>query len=269
MKKLLLASLIIILIISLLSCNKFGQQQAKPSKANEKTLVIKGKELKGTELIAFDEQGRKQKFQIKDVELDLKDPDKETYLYTVFYQNKTDSQWKNLCQPDVNNVAKAIALSGSWDKTGKYIDSSDIFTFGCTNGALAKCVRFGYKPWKNFQGKSLRDYHQACTRMIRADYCGNGKDHTQDGTSIDVYDVLNIQKPTANDKMVFEAAWQPDGATCINHPRWFDQLSKIRQECPNKLTGRINENGSCKTAKKAQESWSSALLFNDSFVRKP
>ncbi|MBG1271952.1 ADYC domain-containing protein [Nostoc sp. WHI] len=268
MKKLLIASLIIILLISLLSCTKNVQPQAKPSIASEKTVIIKGKDLKGTELIAFDEQGRKQKFQIKNVELDTKDPEKETYLYTVFYQDQTDSQWKNLCQPDVNKVAKAISLSGSWDETGKHIESSDIFTFGCTNGALAKCVRFGYKPWKSFQGKPLRDYHQACTRMVRADYCGNGKAHTRDGALIDVHDVLNIQKPTLNNKMVFEAAWQPDGATCINHPRWFDKLSEIRQECPNKLIGRINENGSCNTAKKAQQNWSSALLFNDSFLRK-
>lgn len=269
MKKLLIASLIIILLISLLSCSKNVKPQAKPSIASEKTVIIKGKDLKGTELTAFDEQGRKQKFQIKDVELDPKDPEKETYLYTVLYQDQTDSQWKNLCQPDVNKVAKAISLSGSWDETGKHIESSDIFTFGCTNGALAKCVRFGYKPWKSFQGKPLRDYHQACTRMVRADYCGNGKAHTRDGTLIDVHDLLNIQKLTPNNKMVFEAAWQPDGATCINHTRWFDKLSEIRQECPNKLTGRINENASCNTAKKAQQNWSSALLFNDSFLRKP
>ena len=51
----------------------------------QKTEIIKGKDLKGTQFNAVDEQGKKLNFQIKDVELDPKDPEKETYLYTVFY----------------------------------------------------------------------------------------------------------------------------------------------------------------------------------------
>ena len=39
-------------------------------------------------------------------------------------------------------------------------------------------------------------FHQACTRLVRADYCGNGVYHTATGTSIDVYDSLNIQTRT-------------------------------------------------------------------------
>lgn len=87
--------------------------------------------------------------------------------------------------------------------------------------------------------------------MARADYCGNGKAHTREGTGINVYDVLGIQKKTDVSGMVFEAAWEPDGATCINHPRWFETLSQIRKECPEKLKDRINEGRSCTTAQKA------------------
>jgi hypothetical protein len=276
MKKLLLYALIIIFAVLLVSCEKFtkvqngsnvpNQEQATPA-TSEKTVIIKGKDLKGAELTAVNEQGRKINFQIKDVELDPKDPAKETYLYTIFYLDKADSKWKNLCSPDAENVAKAIPLSGSWDETGAYIESN-LVTFSCTSGVLGKCVRFGYKPWKKEQGKSLRDFHQACTRMVRADYCGNGKGHTREGTLIDIYDVLNIQTPTPNNGMLFEAAWQPDGAACINRPRWFETLSDIRKECPEKLKGRINEGGSCTTAQKAKQNWSDALIFNDSLVRK-
>lgn len=277
MKKILLYAVIVTFLVSLISCKNFTQGQNSSNAPNqetatpaavEKTVTLKGKDLKGAELTGLDEQGRRHNFQIRDVELDPLDPENETYLYTVFYQDPADSKWKNLCTPDAENVAKAIPLSGSWDDTGSYIESSDIMTFGCTNGVLAKCVRFGYKPWKNLQGKSLRDYHQACTRMVRADYCGNGKSHTQEGTLIDVYDVLGIQKPTPNNGMVFEAAWQPDGAICINRPRWFETVSQIRKECPEKLRGRINEDGRCATAQKAKQHWSDSLLFNDSLVRK-
>jgi hypothetical protein len=278
MKKLLSSIIVVMFALSIVSCGNLTKEQnssnipkheqASPA-TGEKTTILKGKDLKGAQLTAFDEQGRKLTFQIKDVELDPKDAQKETYLYTVFYQDTADSQWKNLCEPDAENVAKAISLSGSWDDKGAHIDSKELFTFACTNGALAKCDRLGYKPWKKVEGKSLRNYHQACTRMVRADYCGNGNSHTRDGTQIDVYDVLGIQKPTPNDNMVFEAAWGPDGATCINRPRWFESLSDIRKECPEKLKSRINVGGSCSTAEKARQKWSDSLLFNDSLQRKP
>jgi hypothetical protein len=278
MKKIVLFTLIVIFAVVLISCGMFtkGQnysnapnQGQTPPTTSEKTLVLKGKDLKGAELTAVDEQGKKINFQIRDVELDPKDPRKETYLYTVFYLDPVDSQWKNLCQPDAENVAKVIPLKGEWDKTGAYIESSKLVTFSCTSGVLGKCVRFGYKPWKNIQGQSLRDFHQACTRMVRADYCGNGNSHTREGTLINIYDVLNIQTPTPNNGMVFEAAWRPEGATCINRPRWFDKLSDIYKECPEKLKGRINQGSNCTTAQKARENWSDSLLFNDSLLRKP
>ncbi|MBW4434899.1 MAG: hypothetical protein KME28_25095 [Pelatocladus maniniholoensis HA4357-MV3] len=279
MKKILLSALVIVLAISLIVWGKFteGQksnnisshQKPKQTVTNTKTDTLKGKDLKGAQFDAVDEQGRKLNFQIKDVELDPQDPEKETYLYTVFYLDRSDSKWKNLCTPDAKNVAKAIPLSGFWDKTGAYIESTNLVTFGCTSGVTAKCVRWGYKPWKNVKGKSLRDFHQACTRMARADYCGNGKPHTREGTLIYIYDVLDIQNKGSEKGMVFEAAWGPDGASCINRPRWFETLSEIRKQCPEKLTGRINENGSCATDQKALQNWPNSLLFNDSLVRKP
>lgn len=272
-----LYNLFIVSILFLVGCgtsaekptkNSLSEPVSSNSPPDQKTKTLKGKDLKGAQFNAVDEQGRTLNFQIKDVDLDPKDSEKETYLYTVFYLDSTDSKWKNLCTPDREDVAKAMPLTGSWDKTGAHIESSDIITFGCTSGVLAKCVRMGYKPWKTVKGTSLRDYHQACTRMARADYCGNGKSHTRDGTPINIYDELGIQKKTPHSGMVFEAAWSPEGATFINRPRWFETLSEIRQECPDKLKGRINEGGDWVTAEKVKQNWSNSLLFNDSLVRK-
>jgi hypothetical protein len=277
MKREFLYSLFLLPTLLLVGCEKLVEKPkvtsptepiSQNTSSGEKTKVIKGKDLKGAQLNAVDEQGKKLNFEIKDVELDPKDPEKETYLYTVFYVDSANSQGKNLCTPDAENVAKAIPLTGSWDETGAHTESSDIITFGCTSGVLAKCVRMGYKPWKTVKGTSLRDYHQACTRMARADYCGNGKSHTRDGTPINIYDELGIQKKTPNTGMVFEAAWSPEGATFINRPRWFETLSEIRQECPDKLKGRINEGGDGVTSEKVKQKWSNSLLFNDSLVRK-
>ena len=59
---------------------------------------------------------------------------------------------------------------------------------------------------------SLADYHQACTRMLRADYCGDGTPHTVDGTLINIYDGIGIQRDT--DDWAFEAEWTTTGARC-------------------------------------------------------
>jgi hypothetical protein len=207
---------------------------------------------------------------IQDVNLDPKDPEGEVYLYGVVYQNTPASQWQNICQPDRDNVAKAIPLSGQWDTRGNHIENERI-TFGCTNSALAKCVRWGYKPWKTVQGQSLRDYHQACTRMVLADYCGTGVAHTQEGTEIDIYDRLGIQKQTNNSGMEFEAAWNPDGAVAISRTRFPETLAQIKSECPERFkplqrnhSADIDTSTSLSLLKQYAPK---ALIFNDSFIK--
>ncbi|MBD2248113.1 ADYC domain-containing protein [Nostoc sp. FACHB-888] len=273
-KNLTLPCFIIILLVTYIFKKEYFQRWTKPIdfRLTEQKNIIsntisKGKALKGTQISGVNEQGKELRFQIRDVELDLKDLERETYLYTIFYWDKSDSQWKNLCKPDTNNDAKAIPLTGYWNATGAHVESSKLITFACTSGVLAKCVRWGYKPWKTIQGRSLRDFHQACTRMARADYCGNGKSHTKEGTEINIYDILGIQKKALKKNMVLEAAWGPDGAIYINHSRWFETLADIYKECPKKLINRINNNGDYTTKEKTSHIMSDALLFNDSLVR--
>jgi hypothetical protein len=218
---------------------------------------IKGKDVEGTELTIIEGE-RALKLKITQVELDPQDPTHETYLYTLLAFNPIELKWQNYCQPDRNQVAKAIPLSGHWNATGTHIPSQQI-TFACTNGVLAKCVRLGYKPWKSIGGRSLRDYHQACTRMLRADYCGNGHSHTKDGTLVDIYDHLGIQTRTANSKMTFEAGWRPDGAVDIARTRWLESFAQIQKECPE----RIKHPDSSHPAPNPQQA-PKALLFNDS-----
>jgi hypothetical protein len=81
-------------------------------------------------------------------------------------------------------------------------------------------VRLGYKPWKNSRdGVSLWELHQACTRMLRADYCGDGTPHTRDGTRVEVYDTMGIQSPEPDSGLSFEAGWRADGAVCVRKVR--------------------------------------------------
>jgi hypothetical protein len=159
---------------------------------------------------------------IGDIETDTRDPSGEITLYTVLYRNPDTGALENACPADPYGEHKAIAVAGTWDAKGARVASTTQFTLGCTSGVIAKCVRWGYKPWKSVNGKSLADYHQACTRMARADYCGDGSSHTIDGTWIDVFDNLGIQQKTPGVKgMLSEASWSPAGAVCVTKPRWY------------------------------------------------
>lgn len=116
--------------------------------------------------------------------------------------------------------AKGLFVEGVWDERGQRHerlprDDGDFdVTFSCTSGVIAKCVGWGYKPWE-----LGADVHQTCTRMARADYCGDGVPHTQDGTLIDLYDSFGLQRPEADD-LYFEAGWGPEGARCVNKTRY-------------------------------------------------
>ena len=229
-------------------------------------LLQQGDALVGAILTSFDEQGRSLTLKIEDVQPDPQDVDREVYLYTVLYRSIADDQWHYLCQPDPTGVAKATPLAGRWDQTGAHINDDSI-TFACTNGALAKCVRWGYKPWKTVNGESLRDYHQACTRLVRADYCGNGVGHTQDGTLIDVYDRLGIQQRTKKSGMSFEAAWNVDGAVYLKRTRFPEAITQLQKDCPEKLMQMLplQESGDPYVDVGSLASIANALLFNDSF----
>jgi hypothetical protein len=72
---------------------------------------------------------------------------------------------------------------------------------------------------------ALKEYHQACTRMIRADYCGNGRSYTFNGTLIEVSDALSPQIQQATQGWPLEGQWNPGGAFCIGDARHAELLA--------------------------------------------
>lgn len=127
--------------------------------------------------------------------------------------------WVSLCNDSLGAPTGAVLLTDLWDPgTGGRLapQPAGAVTFACLDAALSKCVQWGYVPWRDAQGRSLRDYHQACTRAVRADYCGDGTPHTVNGTGIHVLDELGIEQVDPNVSYVVEAEWGPNGATCLN-----------------------------------------------------
>ncbi len=159
----------------------------------------------------------------------------DVLLYDFSYRPKLGDTWKPLCADALGNPIPATVLPKYWDlKTGDRIDDPTVFSIACTNAVLAKCIEWGYRPWatatrcesiskkgkgKNCSELSLEDHHQACTRMVRADYCGNGEPWTVPGTPIDVWDGLHPQIEARSTQWTVEAEWTVDGALCLNDIR--------------------------------------------------
>lgn len=163
--------------------------------------------------------------------------------YRIEAWNPVAQEWENPCVA-LGGVTdpRALAVKGVWDASGAHQDAPGKLTFACENGAITKCIQWGYKPWASHGGQPLTGLHQACTRMARADYCGNGRSHTHENTPIDMYDRLGVLAKTAEAsadwepaRASFEAAWASDGATCLAHTRDGRALAEVLQECPQRF----------------------------------
>jgi ADYC domain-containing protein len=197
---------------------------------------VRGDDLVGMILTLEDPGSARRSIRIDAVQPDPKDP--EITLYALFVLDPVSGTWENPCGPDAEGLAMGFPLSGTWTAAGEHIPSDHAFSITCTRGVNAKCVRMGYKPWKNSNdGTSLWGLHQACTRMLRADYCGDGTPHTRDGTLVDIYDTVGIQSPQPESGLSFEAAWRADGAVCVRKVRIpeITTLEALVQSCPARL----------------------------------
>jgi len=171
----------------------------------------------------------------------------EMMWYRIEAWNPVTRAWENPCAAtDAVPDPRALAVAGVWDERGAHHDAPARFTFGCENGVVAKCAVWGYRPWAvTRSGRPLADVHQACTRMARADYCGNGRSHTQESTVIDLYDAFGVVARTTTASAdwdpalgTFEAAWAPDGAACLARTRDGRAMATVLQECPGRFRTR-------------------------------
>jgi hypothetical protein len=219
-----------------------------------KSIASTGKLLKGTDFIGATMTGSLANgvpvlLRIDDI-VTSSDPD--ILLYTVSFQDVTT--WKSICGHDAAGAAiRAVPLSGRWDLTsgtatgGDWIDEPGTLTFACMDSAAAKCLVLGYKPWASaFECKSggacqkvsLRPVHQACTRMIRADYCGDGTSHTVNAVPINLWDAFQIQTQSqVSSTWKSGAEWTPDGSVCIDTFRYNpnNQASAyVSAHCPER-----------------------------------
>jgi hypothetical protein len=199
-----------------------------------------------------------------------------TFLYEIQQDVDGNHNWQPACSPDADGRRVAIPIASTFDATGARTSTPGLFTFGCTTGVIAKCYRWGYRPWlTGYGGANFSDYHWTCTRMARADYCGDGTSHTQDGTLINVWDRLPAPGPIQKHGllaplgMLFEAGWDTGGAVCFSHARWLleESLGLVVHACPDRLVppGLLGATV-CNTVSAVLGQNPNALLFNESYL---
>jgi hypothetical protein len=192
-----------------------------------KPVVKTGADFVGSE-ITLSKTGAYYKLRIDNITVDPANPTGDVYFYKVSVYDAVKKIWTSLCKDSEGHPVDAIPLKNAWDlQTGDRLDLPNAVTFACRGAALAKCVEWGYRPWATRQrcdggncvDESLVDTHQACTRMARADYCGDGTPYTFNGTPIDIYDAFDppIQQAATfgAESWKIEAEWGPDGARCV------------------------------------------------------
>jgi uncharacterized protein YjbI with pentapeptide repeats len=195
------------------------------------TSWVEGTAMVGAELVGLLDDGGEVPLRIDDARLSSEAGLSDVFYYTVSVRDVIDGTWQSICGLDADGEpVEAIAVAGRWDMSegtatgGAHFADADQFTFGCADAAIGKCVEWGYKPWDEVERCDRHgecwtvpgaDYHQTCTRLARADYCGDGTSSTSDGTLVNVYDDVGIEDRETEGKWEFEAEWDPAGAVCL------------------------------------------------------
>ncbi|MDY7225070.1 ADYC domain-containing protein [Hyalangium rubrum] len=203
--------------------------------------------------------------------------DPSVMWYQIQVWDAEREAWENPCVATHRVPSpRALAVPGVWDEKGARHEEAGRFTFACENGVIAKCIQWGYKPWGEKAGYSLEALHQACTRMARADYCGDGRSHTREDMPIDMYDGLAVLTRTKEAAggwepalASFEAAWTADGAWCLSRTRDGSAVERILEECPARFeVGEkdLGEGDRCKVLRKGEHA-EAVLLRNRSYEK--
>lgn len=183
-----------------------------------------------------------------------------------------DGRWINGCE-DPDDVA--FPIPGYWSRTDyRYVPKprteSREFSFACVRRDVAKCLRQGYSAYAS-DGRDKKILFEACTRMMRADYCGDGHSFTRDGSEVRLYDkgskgavLAKIKADQLDGKLRFEAKWDATkGAVCVAQPR-YPEL--VRQGASAACLAKIQ---SRKCTQEEAEHDGDPVLFNYSCIKHP
>jgi hypothetical protein len=212
-----------------------GLQSVDVDGTEFKVTLTDGRVLRSAELVGatltISTSGGTMRLRIDAVERDPETGQAPVWLHS-FSTETADGSRRPVCDPGPDGRLQGFPLAGRPRADGAMEPAEPgIFEIVCTSGARGKCVRFGYLPWIS---AAMRDIYNACVRMVRADYCGDGEGTTRDGMRIDLYDDRGIQQADSDPAQEFEAGWTEAGAVCVHHVRVKENiaLERLATSCP-------------------------------------
>lgn len=134
--------------------------------------------------------------------------------------------WRPVCDADAYGRKMGFPLNGRW-RGQTFIADKKSWFIACSSGSQGKCVLYNYDPWKTAPNGALYlPLYRACQHMVRGDYDGSGNPHTRNGTTIDVWNDVDGERPESlgDPAYAFEAGWGPNGAVCVARTRWENLL---------------------------------------------
>lgn len=203
----------------------------------------------------------------------------DLWLYEITFPEWPDQegQPRSIC----GKGEAALPFSGMWNSLGRFVANNTKFTFACTTGVIAKCARWGYRPFgtakpnQQSTAKLLQPYHQACLRAASADYCGERHSFTRDGTLVDVYDDDFVPRTRSLFPKVSAFAWEANfsgtGGTQVDHLRYQELATSpaydVEDVCPGEFSHSRND-ATCPTESKTclftTEGWTGPVIRIDS-----
>lgn len=208
--------------------------------------VLRSSELVGATLTVATSSGPL-RLRIDTVERDPDAKNPPVWLHS-FSTEAPDGSFHNLCEAGPDGRRQGFPLAFR-PRPGGALEPAEpgSFELVCTGRARGKCVRFGYLPWTS---DAMREVYNACVRVVRADYCGEGEGTTRTGTLIDHYDAVDIEEPGHDPRFEFEAGWTASGAVCVRHVRIKENISleRLAASCP-RLREHLGESCTEKTAR--------------------
>jgi hypothetical protein len=225
--------------------------------------VLQGADLVGAEL----DLGEIGVVRVVAVERDAGARFDEIWMHTLELRQPGSMLFSNFCAPDTKGDKRVVVYPGYFDEQNRYIADAGRFSMSCASGVESKCLRWGYLPWRRAPntGESLVPYFESCIHLARADYCGDNRPSTLNGTSIDIFDRVGVQQQTLGyPELVFEAGWNTGGAVCVRRTRIPKNLAldELPDQCARFTAQNTGE--SCTELAASQRG---ALLFNRSRIQ--
>lgn len=148
------------------------------------------------------------------------------------------------CDPDIDTGSLHSVANGRLHvdmKSGDFSDDPNVVFLACFSGAVGKVQH----DWGYVNHKVGREKHELVTRVVRADYCGDGKSYTELGTALLIEDDWGYNA-IGPGEFATEAQWVVGGAAaCLYEPRHpAVTYDMVRADCGIKQCDKFAVSGS-------------------------